>query len=300
MGKIDIDYQVLHDAFFKYQTKPKLTIHGDLYYEGKEFEVKVKDRKPGTISPELKEALGLPENHPPPWLINMQRYGPPPSYPSLKIPGLNAPIPPNASFGYQAGGWGKPPVDEYGRPIYGDVFGSDSKTEDLHIDNGIDRNVKWGELINVEIEEESEEGDEEEDIENDQESTYRGKADTSGTETPLTVDGMTSTTTGLETPEVIDLRKRAGLETPNSLYGGSKELYQVIQEKQTNLTGAGQFFNSDRTYALPSKENIETSNGETENYAVDIENGDGDGQSSKRKRKVDSDASLKRLKDFKF
>lgn len=39
MGKIDIDYQVLHDAFFKYQTKPKLTDHGDLYFEGKEFEV---------------------------------------------------------------------------------------------------------------------------------------------------------------------------------------------------------------------------------------------------------------------
>lgn len=39
MGRIDIDYQVLHDAFFKYQTKPKLTIHGDIYYEGKEFEV---------------------------------------------------------------------------------------------------------------------------------------------------------------------------------------------------------------------------------------------------------------------
>ena len=39
MGKIDIDYQVLHDAFFKYQTKPKLTIHGDIYYESKEYEV---------------------------------------------------------------------------------------------------------------------------------------------------------------------------------------------------------------------------------------------------------------------
>jgi splicing factor 3B subunit 2 len=39
MGKIDIDYQVLHDAFFKFQTKPKLTEHGDLYFEGKEFEV---------------------------------------------------------------------------------------------------------------------------------------------------------------------------------------------------------------------------------------------------------------------
>jgi splicing factor 3B subunit 2 len=39
MGRIDIDFQVLHDAFFKYQTKPKMTGHGDLYYEGKEFEV---------------------------------------------------------------------------------------------------------------------------------------------------------------------------------------------------------------------------------------------------------------------
>lgn len=33
------------------------------------------------------------EKVPPPWLIAMQRYGPPPSYPNLKIPGLNAPIP---------------------------------------------------------------------------------------------------------------------------------------------------------------------------------------------------------------
>ncbi|XP_057452597.1 pre-mRNA-splicing factor sap145-like [Lotus japonicus] len=78
--------------------------------------------KPGILSHELKEALGMPEGAPPPWLINMQRYDPPPSYPSLKIPGLNAPIPPGASFGYHPGGWGKPPVDEYGRPLYGDVF----------------------------------------------------------------------------------------------------------------------------------------------------------------------------------
>ena len=51
------------------------------------------------------------------------RYGPPPSYPHLKVPGLNAPIPEGCSFGYHAGGWGKPPVDEFGRPLYGDVFG---------------------------------------------------------------------------------------------------------------------------------------------------------------------------------
>jgi len=33
------------------------------------------------------------DKYPPPWLIAMQRYGPPPSYPTLKIPGLTAPIP---------------------------------------------------------------------------------------------------------------------------------------------------------------------------------------------------------------
>ena len=30
IGKVDIDYQVLHDAFFKYQTKPYMTVHGDM------------------------------------------------------------------------------------------------------------------------------------------------------------------------------------------------------------------------------------------------------------------------------
>lgn len=44
---------------------------------------------------------------PPPWLIAMQRYGPPPSYPNLKIPGLNSPIP---EVG--AGCWGWPWVLE--------------------------------------------------------------------------------------------------------------------------------------------------------------------------------------------
>lgn len=91
MGKIDIDYQKLHDAFFKWQIKPKLTIHGDLYYEvpgvfsvsvsrlhtpaggvffkqvsvflwlqGKEFETRLKEKKPGDLSDELRIALGMP------------------------------------------------------------------------------------------------------------------------------------------------------------------------------------------------------------------------------------------------
>ena len=31
MGKIDIDYQKLHDAFFKFQTKPPVTLFGEMY-----------------------------------------------------------------------------------------------------------------------------------------------------------------------------------------------------------------------------------------------------------------------------
>lgn len=89
MGKIQIDYQQLHDAFFKWQTKPRLTIHGDLYYEGKEFEKRFK-MEPGHLSDELRKALGMPtgpdsKDFPPPWYAAMKRHGPPPSYPGYQL-----------------------------------------------------------------------------------------------------------------------------------------------------------------------------------------------------------------------
>ncbi|KAG5516857.1 hypothetical protein RHGRI_037555 [Rhododendron griersonianum] len=37
-----------------------------------DLEVKPREMKPGMLSQELKEALGMPEGAPPPWLINMQ------------------------------------------------------------------------------------------------------------------------------------------------------------------------------------------------------------------------------------
>lgn len=58
LGRIDIDYQKLHDAFFKWQTKPFMTKMGELYYEGKELEAQMKDKKPGMLSDELRIALG--------------------------------------------------------------------------------------------------------------------------------------------------------------------------------------------------------------------------------------------------
>ncbi len=37
-----------------------MSIHGDLYYEGKEFETRLKEKKPGDITDELRRALGMP------------------------------------------------------------------------------------------------------------------------------------------------------------------------------------------------------------------------------------------------
>ncbi|KAJ9589903.1 hypothetical protein L9F63_016964 [Diploptera punctata] len=235
LGKIDIDYQKLHDAFFKWQTKPRMSIHGDLYYEGKEFETRLKEKKPGDLSDELRTALGMPvgpsaNKVPPPWLIAMQRYGPPPSYPNLKIPGLNAPIPEGCSFGYHAGGWGKPPVDETGRPLYGDVFGVQGQDyQSVPEEEEVDRTI-WGELESESEEESEEEEEEEEEGE---------KEDETGLVTPaeglITPSGITSIPAGMETPEIIELRKRKiesemeGSETP--------VLYQVLPEKRLDRVG---------------------------------------------------------------
>lgn len=49
---------------------------GELYYEGKEYEAQLEHLKPGVLSDELREALGMDDNSPPPWLVNMQVGGP--------------------------------------------------------------------------------------------------------------------------------------------------------------------------------------------------------------------------------
>ena len=50
-----------------------------------------------------------------------------------------------AQWGFHPGGWGKPPLDEYNRPLYGDVFGVLPKNTDSNVGEPIDRNT-WGEL----------------------------------------------------------------------------------------------------------------------------------------------------------
>lgn len=253
MGKLDIDYQKLYEAFFRFQTKPELTRYGEVYYEGKEYETNLRHLRPGELSDELKDALNIPPGAPPPWLINQQRYGPPPSYPALKIPGLNAPPPPGASWGFHPGGYGKPPVDETtNRPLYGgDIFGVLQQQQNTQQGEPVEKDL-WGELQPPEEESEEEESEDEEDEEAEEEEEVDARAPKrSGIETSTGLASAVPTDFGgTETVSEFDLRKRRGTETEESSV--PRSAYQVVPERQTRVEG---FFGGDRAYDLRGAQN---------------------------------------------
>ncbi len=325
MGKIDIDYQVLHDAFFKYQIKPQLTKHGELYYEGKENEMSYtsnRNKKPGDpLSETLLEALGMKNNNiPPPWLISQQRYGPPPSYYTIKIPGLSTTIPHGASFGYHAGGWGRPPVDEYGRPLYGDVFGTGVTVEEG--EDIVDVGTLWGEMLPVNDDSDDSDNDSDNDSDtcNDNDEGYvPDQPDTLADD----MNASTATATGMAAimnsneiqqlaEETIDLRKRddnAATSTSRSSIAAipKGELFaEIKQTTNTNsLNSSGELFGSDKVYDL-GKSNVDvdgSGNGNQQNTtaatgtSVEVED-----EQPKKKKKVASAsvAAKKSLDNFKF
>jgi splicing factor 3B subunit 2 len=257
-GRLNIDYQVLYDAFFRRQTKPKLTGFGEVYYEGKEHEVKVRDRRPGELSDELREALNIPPGAPPPWLLVQQKIGPPPSYPALKIPGVNAPIPLGASWGFQPGGYGKPPINEEdGKPMWdGDLFGTaggydqvktqEEEEEEKKLEAMVDKTL-FGELAPVEDKVEEEEEDDEEEEEGDGEGTETPFTSV-GTETPGGITSAIPTDLGgtYSNMEEFTLRKqRRGTETEESHHPRSAGT--VLQERNIRSTG---FFGGEKAYDL--------------------------------------------------
>ncbi|KAI8321003.1 DUF382-domain-containing protein [Martensiomyces pterosporus] len=250
MNKLTLDYQRLHDAFFRFQTPPKnMTTHGDLFYEGKESDTTF-NFTPSMLSETLKTALNMPPLAPPPWLINMQRYGPPPSYPNLVVPGLNAPIPQGAQWGYHPGGWGRPPVDEFGRPLYGDVFAAntlatDSSSGDGAQGGGFNSTATggprkyWGSLEQNESSGEESEGEEEEEEEEEEsgdEAEQRAAAteDAESNRAALTDEQARSRAaampSGLETPDVVQLRKRAAGPGASD---ADRPLYTILPEQAT-------------------------------------------------------------------
>lgn len=249
--------------------------------------------KPGVLSERLRLALGMPEPYPglpsspPPWLINMQRYGPPPAYPHLRIPGLNAPLPPGASYGYGPGQWGRPPVDEFGQPLYGDPFGTLAAAyaaQGLGPDGlplGMDFTgtgaVKqyWGELRDeasyqpggIVEQQEAEDAARAAEAEAEEEAAAAAKQEAEGAAAAAaaaaaaTADGTASVapsiiTAGTETPDVVQLRKggRRGFDTPApadtaAAPAPAPVLYQVLEQKQTGLTGG--LLGSRTQYVLP-------------------------------------------------
>lgn len=277
MGRLDIDYQKLYEAFFRFQTKPELTRYGEVYYEGKEYETNLRHLRPGELSEELTEALNIPPGAPPPWLINQQRFGPPPSYPALKIPGLNAPPPPGAMWGYHPGGYGKPPVDEHNRPLYGgDIFGVLQTQQNVQQGEPVERDL-WGELRPLE-EESEEESEEEADEEEDEamEEMADGLQTPGGLETPSgIVSNLPSEYGTSDLSGELDVRKHTrGTETEE--FTQPRAAYQVIREQNTRVQG---FFGGDRLYDLnPSNENIPVLGKED--------------QTRKRKKRGDVDVSM--------
>lgn len=318
-ANVDIDYGAMRDAFFKFQTKPRLTDHGDLYYELREREVQHEKFRPGVISGSLREALGVGPNDPPPWLVAMQRYGPPPAYPGLEIPGLTCPIPAGARFGFQTGGWGKPPVDENGRPLYGDVFGEGAQfgaDESKYALTSEEKEWLWGEPEPAgDLDEGEDVGaaaarkrhrynkDTEEDVAN--EDASKGKSETDTDNAAKTADsgaaesdaGVQSVPPGVETPA-------SGIELRKGLAPG--QLFSVLEQKETSV-GKG-VMGSSHVYKIGNETPAETPAGVSSQQAAGTASEkSGDALLKKRKagpgedaRKAKKAKEVAKAKDFKF
>ena len=168
------------------------------------------------------------------------------------IGGLNAPIPAGCSYGYHLGGWGKPPVDVAGRPLYGgDPFappgsgtGGGDDDDDANLsgavavvssDGRMVGRARWGALPEYDAEYnsggEGEEGDEEDSDDEDEESGEEMEEEEGeeGEEDELEEGVEKVGIKGADNPPVtpsdgidsvvptgssLDLRKQAGDETP--------------------------------------------------------------------------------------
>merc|ERR1712232_1412485 len=133
----------------------------------------------------------------------MQHIGPPPSYLHLKIPGLNAPLPPGAKTGMHPGGWGHPPLDPLGRPLFGGDW-NQPNNQVSNLAEPIDK-TSWG-VIEI-----NEDSDEDTFINVDDDMDEDGDAmqneNISSISNPEFESGTVSVG-GFETPESIDLRKQ--------------------------------------------------------------------------------------------
>ena len=226
LGRTDIDYQILYDAFFKYQTKKRLTKLGEIYYEGKEFDKRMRKYRPGKISKNLRAALGISSTTIPPFVQNMQRYGPPPAYPFLKIPGVN--IPDDDSSALATPGLWEEPDFRYTKEF---IWNFDTDKSHWYHYNKDD-------MIESENENENDEKDID-DMGNDQddlEISDEEKPDISGLFAKQDNKGLLSEEKHSENKnEKIKTKEDNNKEEENKEKEGEEKFYKVIQQETTEL-----------------------------------------------------------------
>ncbi|KAI9313950.1 hypothetical protein BX666DRAFT_565525 [Dichotomocladium elegans] len=229
LGKMDIDYQKLHDAFFKYPIHVRISRHGELYYEGKEWNDYY---QPGVLSETLRTALGMDNNadSPPPWLYSMQRHGPPPGHMRLLLPGVNAPAPKGAPLGYQRGGWGAPPP-----PLPTEHNRDDEDNEP------IDKRL-WGELLDNEY------GLAREEQLSDRSDEDEAKEIMSIEDEPIAE---------YDVPEAIELRKTrpATSSSQGTSLGQELPLYHVLTPSVN--PSLNEFLPSEHIYNIPASKDVD-------------------------------------------
>ena len=201
---------------------------------------------------------------------------------------------------WKAGGWGKPTVDPYGRPLYGgnpfDPPGSDKKDDDLSTaivtsDGKQIGESPWGSLPTG-LDEFEEDSDDEES--SDGESSVDDMQE-SDAEVEETGDGIESVlppppTSAATAPE--DLRKQtAGDETP-LMTSGPKRLYQVLQTEEGNQQGG--VFQDQTKYVLPGTTAV------PEGAESVLSKSIAPNETAKRKRKHEEDNDDDLAKNFKF
>ena len=205
MGKLDMDYEKLYDAFYKFQTKPRLFSYGELFEEGKESNdeliLKILKIKPGIISKNLKIALGMPieeENIPPAWITIMKDIGKPPSYRDLIIPGLD--------IGYSNTG-------------YKDK-NSDSKRKNFK---------HWGRLNVLDESSDEDEDDDVDDVDEEEEEEEEGEGEEEQEEVEKEKEEETKSK---DEPTLNDILSglSAGNEDINEKSKEDKKLYKVLKE----------------------------------------------------------------------
>ncbi|SCU91571.1 LAME_0E13014g1_1 [Lachancea meyersii CBS 8951] len=239
LGSLDLDYRKLHDAFFKLgrHWKPDHMLKfGDMFYENRNLEEERKwaqmERKlrPGKLSRELRQAMGLPEGKLPPWCSKFTEVGMPPSYPDYKVAGVNWDI----------------------SNLHDDIYGTLGPLKDAKHDTPL-----FGQMIQLDDASEDAQ-DYEKPHDNEQEPTAKIGEEPAQHKDRIEIDQKLEDEIRAKTMKEV-LKRRAQEKALHGGQEGPKTLYSVIRQKEN--AGDSELTGSNITYDLNG---LKQKNGSTE------------------------------------